>query len=370
VTLEATRAFDPGATVFSRAWLLGFALLACTLTARSAEYPAPFEGDFTLRDFRFSNGETLPELRIHYRTLGKPRRDARGIVRNAVLIGHGTGGTGAQFIRPEFAGELFGPAQLLDASRYFIVLPDGIGHGRSAKPSDGLRAKFPQYGYTDMVEAQFRLLNEGLGVNHLRLVMGTSMGGMHTWVWGERHPDFMDALMPLASLPWQISGRNRVWRKTIIDAIRNDPAWQGGNYAVQPPSLRTAAALIYFMGSNPILRQEQMPSLQKADEVLDQTIATAVREQDANDVLYQISASWDYDPNPGLEQIRVPLYAVNSADDLINPPELGILEREVRRVKRGKAVTIPLGRDTRGHGTHTVAVVWEQYLAELLQSSE
>jgi len=356
------------AVIVRRAVLILAACLAAT-GAQAAEYPAPVEGDFVLRDFRFSNGQTLPELRIHYRTIGKPQKDARGVVRNAVLIGHGTGGTGAQFIRPEFAGELFGAGQLLDATRYFIVMPDGIGHGKSSKPSNGLRVKFPQYGYTDMVEAQFRLLNEGLGVNHLRLVMGTSMGGMHTWVWGERHPDFMDALMPLASLPSQISGRNRVWRKTIIDAIRNDPAWNGGAYTEQPTSLRTAAALIYFMGSNPVLRQDQMPTLEKADEVLSGTMLTALREQDANDVLYQISASWDYDPNPDLEKIRVPLYAVNSADDLINPPELGILEREIKRVKLGKAIVIPLSKETRGHGTHTVAPVWKQYLAELLESS-
>jgi homoserine O-acetyltransferase len=353
-----------------QAWRVFCALLIGTLTARAAEYPAPVEHDVTLRDFHFSSGETLPELRIHYRTLGTPKKDAQGIVRNAVLIGHGTGGTGAQFIRPEFAGELFGAGQLLDATRYFIVLPDGIGHGKSSKPSDGLRAKFPQFGYTDMVESEYRLLTEGLGVNHLRLVMGTSMGGMHTWVWGERHPDFMDALMPLASLPSQISGRNRVWRKTIIDAIRNDPAWQGGNYTTEPPSLRTAAALLFFMGSNPILRQEQMPSLQKSDEVLEEAIAKAMREEDANDVLYQVGASWDYDPNPGLESIRAPLYAVNSADDLINPPELGILEREIKRVKNGKAVVVPLSKDTRGHGTHTMAAVWKRYLAKLLKASE
>jgi homoserine O-acetyltransferase len=355
--------------LIAHAWLLGCALLICALTARAADYPAPVEGDFILHDFHFSSGETLPELRIHYRTLGTPQKDANGVVRNAVLIGHGTGGTGGQFIRPEFAGELFGAGQLLDATRYFIVMPDGIGHGKSSKPSDGLRAKFPQYGYTDMVEAEFRLLNEGLGVNHLRLVMGTSMGGMHTWVWGERHADFMDALMPLASLPWQISGRNRVWRKTIIDAIRNDPAWQGGNYTEQPPSLRTGASIIYFMGSNPILRQEQMPSLKKADEVLDAAMATAMREEDANDLLYQVAASWDYDPNPDLEHIRAPLYAVNSADDLINPPELRILEREIKRVKHGKAVVVPLSKDTRGHGTHTIAKVWKKYLARLLRAS-
>jgi homoserine O-acetyltransferase len=356
-------------TQLHRVVLAAVALLtACAASA--ADYPTPIEGDFTLTQFRFSTGETLPELRIHYRTLGKPQKDANGVVRNAVLIGHGTGGTGRQFIRPEFAGELFGAGQLLDATKYFIVLPDGIGHGKSAKPSDGLRAKFPQYGYTDMVEANYRLLTEGLGVNHLRLAMGTSMGGMHTWVLGERHPDFMDALLPLASLPMQISGRNRVWRKTLIDAIRNDPHWLDGNYTAQPPSLRTAAALIYFMGSNPILRQEAMPTLAKADEVLNATMDTAMREQDANDVMYQVSASWDYDPGPGLERIQAPLYAVNSADDLINPPELQIFEREIKRVKRGKAVVLPLSKDTRGHGTHTVAALWKQHLATLLKESQ
>jgi len=344
------------------------ALLSVQL-AQAAEYPAPVEADFIVRNFQFTSGATLPELRIHYRTLGKSQKDAQGVVRNAVIIGHGTGGSGTQFLRPEFAGELFGAGQPLDAARYFIVLIDAIGHGQSAKPSDGLRAKFPQYGYDDMVEAQYRLLTEGLGINHLRLVMGTSMGGMHTWVWGERHPEFMDALMPLASLPAQISGRNRVWRKTIIDAIRNDPAWNGGNYAAQPPSLSTAASLIFFMGSNPPLRQEQMPTLAKADEVLAENSANALRQQDANDVLYQISASWDYDPAPGLERIRAPLFAVNFADDLINPPELGILEREIKRVQHGTAVVVPASPQTRGHGTHTLAAVWKQYLVKLLSET-
>jgi len=346
---------------------------ACLLgaqVAQAAEYPTPVEGDFVLRNFQFTNGGSLPELRIHYRTLGKPQKDGKGIVRNAVIVGHGTGGSGTQFLRAEFAGELFGAGQPLDATRHYIVLIDGIGHGKSAKPSDGLRAKFPQYGYTDMVEAQYRLLTEGLGVNHLRLVIGTSMGGMQAWVWGERHPEFMDALMPLASLPAQISGRNRVWRKTIIDAIRNDPAWNGGNYSAQPPSLSTAASLIFFMGSNPLLRQEQMPTLAKADEVLAENSANAMRQQDANDMLYQVSASWDYDPAPGLEKIRAPLFAVNFADDLINPPELGILEREIRRVKRGTAVVMPASPQTRGHGTHTLAPVWKQYLVKLLDESE
>jgi len=346
------------------------AVLLSTQIAQAAEYPTPVEGDFIVPNFQFADGARLPELRIHYLTLGTAQKDAQGKVKNAVIIGHGTGGSGAQFLRAEFAGELFGAGQPLDASRYFIVLIDAIGHGKSAKPSDGLRAKFPQYGYSDMVEAQYRLLTEGLGVNHLRLVMGTSMGGMQTWVWGERHPEFMDALMPLASLPVQISGRNRVWRKTIIDAIRNDPDWSGGNYTEQPPSLSTAASLIFFMGSSPSLRQEQMPTLAKADQVLAENTANARRQQDANDLLYQVSASWDYDPGPGLERIRAPLVAVNFADDLINPPELGILEREIKRVKRGTAFVIPASPQTRGHGTHTIAAVWKQYLIMLLKDTQ
>ena len=335
----------------------------------AAQYPTPTEGDFVLRNFQFTSGETLPELRLHYRSLGQPQRDGQGMVQNAVLITHGTGGSGAQFLRPDFAGELFGPGQLLDAARYFIVLPDGIGHGRSSKPSDGLRARFPHYGYGDMVTAQYRLLTEGLGVNHLRLVMGTSMGGMHTWVWGQRYPDFMDALMPLASLPTQISGRNRAWRRVLIDAIRSDPEWQGGNYSRQPQSLRTAQQMLWLVGSNPVLRQQQMPTLAVSDSVLDASIAASLRNADANDVLYQVEASRDYDPGPDLEKIRAPLFAINSADDLVNPPELGILEHEIKRVPHGRAVVIPLSTETRGHGTHTVAKVWWEYLRGLLEES-
>src|SRR5436189_1800867 len=233
-------------TILNRLFLIALLASACPSTA-SAQYPTPEQGNFILKDFKFRSGEILPELRIHYRTLGRPDRDATGVVHNAVLIMHGTGGSGAQFIRPEFGGVLFSPGALLDAARYFIILPDDIGHGQSSKPSDGLRARFPRYGYLDMVEAEYRLLTEGLGIDHLRLVMGTSMGGMHTWLWGERYPTFMDALMPLASLPTQISGRNRVWRRTIIDAIRNDPAWLNGNYSTQPPSLRTAEEMLYLM---------------------------------------------------------------------------------------------------------------------------
>jgi homoserine O-acetyltransferase/O-succinyltransferase len=342
--------------------------LLCSAVAAAADYPAPRESDFVIRDFHFSDGSTLAQLRIHYRSLGTPRTDARGIVRNAVLILHGTTGSGGSLIRPEFAGELFGPGQLLDATRFFIVLPDGIGHGKSSKPSDGLRAHFPRYGYADMVQAQYLLLTQGLKVNHARLIMGTSMGGMHTWLWGERYPQFMDALMPLASLPTQISGRNRVWRRLIIDAVRNDPAWKGGDYASEPPSLRTAIEMLWLMGSNPVLRQQEAPTLARADEVIDEYVKDHIESDDANDMIYALGASYDYDPGPGLEKIAAPLLAVNSADDLINPPELGILERDIKRVPHGRAVVIPFSDRTRGHGSHTVAMLWKQYLQELLQS--
>jgi homoserine O-acetyltransferase/O-succinyltransferase len=344
-------------------------LLVVAKAVWAADYPAPAEGDYTIRDFKFTSGETLPELRIHYRTLGKAEKDAQGKTANAVLIMHGTTGSGAQFIREEFAGELFGPGQPLDAAKFFIVLPDGIGHGKSSKPSDGLHAKFPRYGYRDMVEAQYRLLTDGLGVNHARLVMGTSMGGMHTWLWGETYPEFMDALLPLASLPTQISGRNRTWRRIIIDAIRGDPAWNGGEYKTQPSSLRTAAEMLWLMSSNPLVRQKEAPDLAKTDEVLDKFVVDIVRADDANDVLYALEASRDYDPGPGLEKIRAPLLAINSADDHINPPELGILEREIKRVPHGRALLIPLSEKTRGHGSHTIATLWKDDLVRLLTES-
>jgi homoserine O-acetyltransferase len=348
-------------------------VLACLLVAvtiiRAADYPLPAEGDYSIRNYKFTSGETLPELRIHYRTLGKPEKDAQGKTTNAVLIMHGTTGSGAQFFRPEFAGELFGPGQPLDATKSFIVLPDGIGHGKSSKPSDGLHTKFPRYGYRDMVEAQYRLLTDGLGVNHARLVMGTSMGGMHTWLWAETHPEFMDALLPLASLPTQISGRNRAWRRIIIDTIRGDPAWNGGEYKTQPPSLGTAAEMLWLMSSNPLVRQKEAPNLAKADEVLDKFVVDIVKADDANDVLYALEASRDYDPGPELEKIRAPLLAINFADDLINPPELGILEREVKRVPHGRALLIPLNEKTRGHGSHTIAALWKDDLVRLLAES-
>jgi homoserine O-acetyltransferase/O-succinyltransferase len=335
----------------------------------AAGLPSSVESEFSLKNFQFTSGDTIPALRIHYRTLGQPRRDERAVVRNAVLILHGTAGSGAQFMAPEFAGELFGPGQPLDVSRYFVVLPDGIGHGQSSKPSDGLHARFPRYGYSDMVAAQYRLLSQGLQVNHLRLVMGTSMGGMHAWLWGQIHPDFMDALLPMASLPTQICGRNRVWRRTISDAIRNDPDWCGGEYRQQPPSLRTAAQILFLMGSNPLLRWQQMPTLSDSDAVLDAAVDTVMKQSDANDTLYQIEASRDYDPGPHLEQIRAQLLALNSADDLINPPDLGVLEREIQRVPQGRAILIPFTALTRGHESHTMAAAWKQYLLQLLDSA-
>jgi homoserine O-acetyltransferase/O-succinyltransferase len=352
-----------------RVFALLLSLLAAT-SAWSADYPSPTESDYTIRDFKFASGETLPELRLHYRTLGKPEKDAQGKTTNAVLIMHGTTGSGAQFIRPEFAGELFGKDQPFDATKFFIVLPDGIGHGKSSKPSDGMHAKFPRYGYIDMVEADYRLLTEGLGVDHARLVMGTSMGGMHTWLLGELHPDFMDALLPLASLPTQISGRNRAWRRMVIDAIRNDPAWDGGEYKTQPPSLRTAAEMLWLMSSNPVLRQKDAPTLGKTDEVLDKFVEQIVKTDDANDVLYALEASHDYDPGPNLEKIQAPLLAINSADDQINPPELGILEQEIKRVPHGRAIVIPFSDKTRGHGSHTLAALWKDQLADLLKETE
>jgi homoserine O-acetyltransferase len=297
------------------------------------------------------------------------------MVRNAVLILHGTGGQSGNFVRrglPEdpFAGELFGQGQPLDASRYYLILPDNLGHGKSSKPSDGLRARFPRYGYRDMLQAQYRLLTEGLRVNHLRLVMGTSMGGMHTWLWGQEFPGFMDALVPLASLPTQISGRNRMWRKTVSEAIRGDLEWQNGDYQVQPRSLRLAAQMLVLMSSDPVIRQKQGPTLKEADEFFEKAVAAVLANMDANGQLYAIESSRDYDPGPGLEKIQAPLLAINSADDLINPPELGILEKDIKRVKKGRVIIVPLSDATAGHGTHSRAVVWKHHLAQFLEQTE
>jgi homoserine O-acetyltransferase len=348
---------------FKRA--LGATLVVMILAAMpcAAQQPPPnaaaTEGDFVIQNFHFHSGESLPELRLHYTTLGKPLKDAAGHTTNAVLILHGTGGTGQQFFAPQFAGVLFGPGQLLDASRYFIILPDGIGHGKSSKPSDGLHAHFPQYDYDDMVAAHYRLVNEGLGVNHLRLVMGTSMGCMHSFVWGETYPDFMDALMPLACVPVQIAGRNRIWRKMVMDAIREDPEWKGGDYKEEPKqALRTAIPM-----------QKALPTRDAADKYLDDYFHARFSALDANDLLYQVNASRNYDPSQQLGKIKAPVMFINSGDDFINPPELGIAEREIKKVQNAKFVLIPASENTHGHGTHTWAEIWKQYLAELLEKS-
>jgi homoserine O-acetyltransferase len=349
-----------------------FRLIAIGLVLSAAahgEALSPQDGDFVIRDFAFKSGEKLSELRLHYMTLGAPSRDAQGRVSNAVIILHGTGGSGRQFLSPQFADVLFGRGQLLDTSRYYVILPDGIGHGQSSKPSDGLHARFPQYDYEDMVAAQYRLVTEGLKVDHLRLVMGTSMGCMQSWMWAETYPDFIDALMPLACLPVQIAGRNRMWRKMLMDAIRNDPDWKGGEYTAQPrAALRTAQDLLVIAGSAPQQAQKSYPTRESADQYLEMVGARAT-SLDANDLLYQVNASRTYDPSAGLDKIKVPVMYVNSADDFINPPELGIAEREIGKVKKGRFVLLPISDLTRGHGTHTSAAAWQQYLDELLKTS-
>ena len=308
---------------------------------------------------------------MHYHTLGKPVKDVSGRTTNAVLILHGTGGTGGGLLIPIFAGVLFGPGQLLDAAKYFIILPDNVGHGKSSKPSDGMRAHFPQYDYADMVALQHELVQNGLGVNQLRLVMGTSMGCMHTWMWGETYPDAVDALMPLACQPVQIAGRNRLWRKMVIDGIRQDPAWKNGDYTAEPrAALQIAADFLMIAGSAPLHMQEDFPTRDAADKFLDSSIKRIIPSLDANDFLYAVSASRDYDPSLKLESIRAPVMFVNSADDFINPPELGIAEREIKRVKRGKFVLLPISEQTYGHGTHTHAALWQQYMKELLGESQ
>jgi homoserine O-acetyltransferase len=339
--------------------------------ARADDALATREGDYVARDFKFHSGETLKELRLHYTTLGSPHRNSKGHVDNAVLVMHGTGGDGHQFLRPQFSGVLFVPGGLLDARKYFIILPDGIGHGKSSKPSDGLHAKFPHYDYDDMVAADYLLLTRGLKVDHLRLVMGTSMGCMHSFVWGETYPRFMDALMPLACLPTGIAGRNRIWRKLVIDAIQSDPAWQGGEYKDEPTeALRTAASLLLIAGSAPIVMQKTYPTRDAADRYAEAYVANAIKADDANDLLYQVAASRNYDPAGGLEKIQAQVMWVNSADDFINPPELGLAEGFVNRLKRGRFVLIPASDQTHGHGTHTWAAIWQSWLAELLRESE
>lgn len=340
------------------------------LSAHAADWPAPVDGSFVVPQFRFADGETLRDLRLHYVTLGTPHRDARGRVSNAVLILHGTGGDAHQFLNDRFAGVLFVPGGILDASKYFIVLPDSIGHGSSSKPSDGLHARFPHYGYRDMVAADHAVLADALHVDHLRLVMGTSMGGMQTWLWGETYPAEMDALLPLASLPIAISGRNRVWRDMIVDALRADPEYAGGEYAREPlHGLRAAWNIEWIFGSAPLYDQALMPTQTASDAYFTEHVKPVAEHLDANDMIYQFEASRDYDPQPRLGAIRAPLLAINSADDQINPPELGIVDREMRNVPHGRFVLLPITPQTRGHGTHTLPAIWGSYLTDLLAHS-
>ena len=352
---------------------LGFCagvLCACLAgNALAADLPSQ-EGDFVVSNFKFRSGETLSRLRLHYTTLGKPVRDGAGHITNAVMILHGTSYDGHQFFQPQFADVLLAPGGLLDPAKYFIVLPDSIGHGKSSKPSDGMRAHFPKYGYDDMVAAQYVLLTQGLHVDHLRLIIGTSMGCMHAFVWGEAHPDFADALMPLACLPVQVAGRNRLWRKLAIDAITSDPAWKGGDYKTQPRAgLRTAAVMKLLSGSSGLQMQKQYPSRDAADAFAKSRMDDDLATLDANDILYQFDASRDYDPSFGLERITAPVMWVNSADDFSDPPELGIAERDVKRLKKGHFVLLPISNLTHGHATHTWAAAWKNYLAELLKIS-
>jgi homoserine O-acetyltransferase len=353
--------------------LIASATLAAAQQDASPALPAQ-EADYVIRNFHFRSGETLPEIRIHYTTLGTPAKDKNGHTTNAVLILHGTSGTGHQFLTPQFAGVLFGPGQPLDIKRYFVILPDNLGHGKSSKSSDGMHARFPQYDYADMVTAQHELV-KGLGIDGLRLVMGTSMGCMHSWMWAEMYPEEVGALMPLACLPVEIAGRNRMWRKMLMDAIRDDPAWKGGDYSSEPiEGLTEAMDLMIIAGSAPMAMQAGEPTRDAADAWLTKYMDSRKKEFesgtiDANDLWYAFNASRDYNPSPDLEKIKAPVMFVNSADDFINPPDLGIAQREIQRVKRGRFVLIPASEQTHGHSTHTWAVFWQQYLKELLAES-
>ena len=341
---------------------VAFVLAIVTTTASAADYPPPKQGDWIARDFKFHSGEVVPELRLHYTTIGEPSGQP-------VLVLHGTTGSAASMLTPSFAGELFGAGQPLDAAKYYIIIPDGIGHGKSSKPSDGLRAKFPKYDYADMVDAQYRLLKEGLGVSHLRLVIGNSMGGMHTWLWGERYPNFMDALAPMAAQPTAMSSRNWMMRRLIIDSIRNDPDWKDGNYTTQPRAFKTAAVFFAIATSGGTLAYQKMaPTREKADKLLDERLA-APFTADANDYLYQWEASSDYDASPGLARITAALLAINSADDERNPPETGLMVAALKQVKNGRLHLIPASEETRGHGTTGMAKFWKQPLQELLQTA-
>lgn len=342
-----------------------------TAEQRVVKALSPKEGTYVSHDFKFHTGEVTHSLKLHYTTLGTPRRGADGKVDNAVLILHGTGGTGHQFMTPVYAGELFGPGQPLDANKYYIILPDDIGHGKSSKPSDGLRMGFPKYDYADMVRGEYLLVTKGLGVDHLRLVTGTSMGCMHSFMWGERYPDFMDALMPLACQPTAIGGRNRLWRRTVLDAIKDDPVWQGGNYKAEPVAgLKTVARILLLVGGAPQVMQVKMPKGSDVDSYMARVVPRIASRLDANDVLYQFDSSRDYDPSANLGMIKAPLTWINSEDDFINPPILGVTKKYAAEIPHGRFVLIPASQSTHGHGTHTFAAIWKQYLVQLLDESK
>lgn len=351
---------------------LAAAALAATLIATGPAQagPEPVAQDYVIKDFRFRTGETLPELKIRYHTLGTPKLDAAGKVTNAVLILHGTGGSGRSFTNPLFADVLFTPGGLLDPAKYFIIMPDNIGHGASSKPSDGLRAKFPKYDYADMVEAQHALVTS-LKVDRLRLIMGTSMGCMHSFIWAETWPQGAKALMPLACQPVEIAGRNRLWRRMSIEAITSDPAWMGGDYKTQPvQGLKTAANLLILAGAAPLPLQAQLPTRAAVDDYVARELPRRIAGMDANDFIYQVDSSRTYDPSKDLEKITAPMTWVNSADDFINPPELGLAEAAMTRLKTTRYVLIPATLQSRGHGTHTHAALWKDELEALLKRSE
>jgi homoserine O-acetyltransferase/O-succinyltransferase len=350
--------------------LLG--LLVASLAAAQTPSPWPTrDGTFTIPDFHFGTGETLPQLRLHYLTLGKPHTDKNGHTDNAVLLLHGTGGDAHSLLNPIFSDVLFGPGQPLDITKYFLILPDDIGHGSSSKPSDGLHAHFPQYDYDDMVRSQHAMLLEGLNIDHLRLILGTSMGCMQTFVWGETYPGFADALAPFACLPTALAGRNRMMRYMAIQAIKQDPQWLDGEYQSQPmQGLRTANEILFIMGSSPLLLQKRAPTRAAAEAYIDDYLKRAMSATDANDLIFYTNASRNYDPSPNLERITVPALYINSADDFINPPELGIAETLAKRMPQCRFVLIPISDATRGHGTHTAAAVWKDYLVQLLQQSQ
>ncbi|HUQ88823.1 MAG TPA: alpha/beta fold hydrolase [Vicinamibacterales bacterium] len=343
-----------------------FLVISLDASAQPAPYPSAVEADFVARDFSFASGERMPEVKIHYRTVGAPRKDADGIVRNGVLILHGTGGTGAGFLGASYGGRLFGKGQPLDAEKYFIILPDNVGHGQSSKPSDGRRMKFPKYRYADMVKLQYELVTKGLGLTNLKLVMGTSMGAMHAWDWGYMYPGFVAGLVPLASNPVEIGGRNRVWRKFLIDAIETDPTWQHGDYREQPRGLASAIGFLMMATSVPLQWQKQFPTIAAADQYVADQVASRSKNTDANDMLYYYHAIEDYNPAPHLSAITAPLLAINSADDFVNPPELPMMRELIKQVKHGRFVLLPITDETRGHGTHSLPAIWGEELRRFL----